>query len=78
MSYVDGYLVPIRKIDVDAYRKCVDDPKTDDRIKKDGEMFKAAHGQGLPTIWVDEQRIVGAQPRDVFESAIANAGHRRR
>jgi protein-disulfide isomerase len=65
-------------VDVEAYRKCVSDPATDDRIHKDGDLFKAAHGHGLPTIWIDEQRVEGAQPAKIYEDAITSAAGRRK
>jgi protein-disulfide isomerase/uncharacterized membrane protein len=60
-------------VDLDAYKRCIDDPSTDARIQKDGETFKAAHGHGLPTIWIGEERIEGAQPAAKYASALARA-----
>jgi len=60
------------------YRACVADPKTDERIESDRTVFKAAGGYALPTIWIDGQELVGAQPRaaleKVIEDALAGAG----
>jgi protein-disulfide isomerase len=64
-------------VDVDAYRKCVGDPATDERIQKDKDAFKAAHGHGLPTIWINGQRFEGAQPAEIYEKALDRAAGRR-
>jgi predicted DsbA family dithiol-disulfide isomerase len=55
---------------LDAYRACVVDPKTDPLIEADRAEFKAAGGFALPTIWIGEHQLVGAQPREVLEKAI--------
>jgi hypothetical protein len=36
-------------------------------------MFKAAKGKGLPTIWIDEQKLEGAQPEEELEQAVSSA-----
>lgn len=63
---------------LDAYRACVADPATAARIEQDRAEFKSAGGYALPTIWIDELELVGAQPRDVLnhaiEAALARAG----
>src|SRR5262249_31983586 len=60
-------------IDADAYRKCVVDPKTDARIQADQDAFKAAQGHGLPTLWIDEAKIEGAQPGEELERVVRAA-----
>jgi len=55
---------------LDAYRACVADPKTDDRIEADRAEFKAAGGYALPTIWIDQRKLVGAQPEEALASAL--------
>jgi|HubBroStandDraft_2_1064218.scaffolds.fasta_scaffold07915_7 uncharacterized membrane protein/predicted DsbA family dithiol-disulfide isomerase len=54
----------------DTYRACVADPKTDDRIEADRAEFKAAGGYALPTIWIDQRRLVGAQPQEALSGAL--------
>ena len=65
-------------LSLDPYRACVADPETDARIESDRSVFKAAGGHALPTIWIDGQELVGAQPRaaleKVIEDALARAG----
>ncbi|MDP9002425.1 MAG: thioredoxin domain-containing protein [Myxococcota bacterium] len=61
---------------LDAYRACIADPGTAARIEKDRADFKAAGGYALPTIWIDELELVGAQPRDILAHAIETARRR--
>jgi uncharacterized membrane protein/predicted DsbA family dithiol-disulfide isomerase len=60
-------------VPADPYRACVVDPTTDARIEADRAEFKAAGGFALPTIWIDERPIVGAQPREVLAKALGEA-----
>jgi predicted DsbA family dithiol-disulfide isomerase/uncharacterized membrane protein len=60
-------------LDPGAFRDCAKDPKTDDRIKSDVADFKASRGHGLPTIWIETQKLEGAQPGEVLESAVKTA-----
>jgi len=48
-------------LSLESFRACVADPKTDERIEADRAEFMAAGGHGLPTIWIDRRRLVGAQ-----------------
>jgi uncharacterized membrane protein/predicted DsbA family dithiol-disulfide isomerase len=60
-------------LSLDPYRACVADPKTDARIESDRTVFKQAGGYALPTIWIDGQQLVGAQPRAALEKVIGDA-----
>ncbi len=55
------------------FRACVADPKTGERIEADRAEFKAAGGYALPTIWIEELQLVGAQPTEAFASALDSA-----
>jgi predicted DsbA family dithiol-disulfide isomerase/uncharacterized membrane protein len=55
------------------YRACVADPKTDQQIEADRAEFEESGGYALPTLWIGEQRLVGAQPRDALEQALNQA-----
>jgi predicted DsbA family dithiol-disulfide isomerase/uncharacterized membrane protein len=65
-------------LDEDAFRKCTVDPSTDERIKSDQATFKAAHGHGLPLLWIDEEKIEGYRQdgsiEKTIEEAIAKSG----
>lgn len=60
-------------LDLEKYRACVDAPATAARIEKDKEAFRAVDGQGLPTIWIDEVKLEGAQDRATLESVVEEA-----
>jgi uncharacterized membrane protein/predicted DsbA family dithiol-disulfide isomerase len=57
-------------VPLDSYRACVADPKTDERIEADRAEFKAAGGYALPTIWIDQRKLVGAQSEEALASAL--------
>jgi predicted DsbA family dithiol-disulfide isomerase len=56
-----------------AYRDCVANPATDARIDVDRAEFKAAGGIALPTLWIDGEELVGAQPHETLESTVDRA-----
>jgi protein-disulfide isomerase len=58
---------------LEAYRACVADPATDALIAADKAEFQAAGGFALPTLWVDEVPLVGAQPEERIEEAVTAA-----
>jgi predicted DsbA family dithiol-disulfide isomerase/uncharacterized membrane protein len=60
-------------LDVNEFRKCVSDPVTTERIDADKAAFKAAKGHGLPTIWIDDTKLEGAQSREELKTAIEGA-----
>ena len=60
-------------LDLARFKDCVKDPEIDARIHADGEMFRAAHGHGLPTIYIDGAKLEGAQEREVLQSALDGA-----
>ena len=49
------------------------DPATEAHIEADSAAFRAAQGHGLPTLWIDQTKIEGAQPRETLERAITKA-----
>jgi uncharacterized membrane protein/predicted DsbA family dithiol-disulfide isomerase len=60
-------------LSLDPYRACVSDPATDALIAADKVEFQAAGGFALPTLWIGETPIVGAQPRERLEAALEGA-----
>jgi uncharacterized membrane protein len=60
-------------LDPDRFRACFKDPATEERIKKDIETFRAAHGHGLPTIWIDKTKLEGAQDKETLASTLDSA-----
>lgn len=57
----------------DAFSACVQDPTTEASIKADIDEFHAAKGEGLPTIWVDDEPLMGEQTTDMLEHAMDTA-----
>ncbi|MDP9033847.1 MAG: thioredoxin domain-containing protein [Myxococcota bacterium] len=60
-------------LEVAAFRACVSDRKTDASIEADRAEFKAAGGFALPTLWLDDRELVGAQPQQALAKALAEA-----
>jgi protein-disulfide isomerase len=56
-----------------AYRACVADPRTTERIETDHAEFRAAGGYALPTLWIEGVQLVGAQPEGVLEATLKSA-----
>jgi uncharacterized membrane protein/predicted DsbA family dithiol-disulfide isomerase len=55
------------------YQACIADPKTDQRIESDRATFKASRGYALPTLWVGDRQLIGAQSGPELEGAIGAA-----
>lgn len=60
-------------LDVTQFRDCVRDPATDARIRADSAAFRAADGQGLPTLYIDGQKLEGSQAPGVLEHTLDSA-----
>ena len=60
-------------LDLARFKDCVKDPEIDARIHADGETFRAAHGHGLPTLFIDGTKLEGAQEREVLQSTVDSA-----
>ncbi len=57
-------------LDRGAFRACVRDTATDARLKQDAEAFRAANGHGLPTLWIDGNKLEGAQDGEALAGAL--------
>jgi uncharacterized membrane protein/predicted DsbA family dithiol-disulfide isomerase len=60
-------------LDMDRFDKCVADAATDKRIDQQGKLLRDAGFSGLPTTFVGADKVVGAQPDDVFRKAFEQA-----
>jgi protein-disulfide isomerase len=60
-------------LDVARFRDCLKDPSIDARIHADITEFRAAHGHGLPTVFIDGTKLEGAQDREVLKSTLDSA-----
>jgi protein-disulfide isomerase len=57
-------------LDPAAFRACFSDPRTTSRIQRDTAEFDAMHGDGLPTIFIGRERIIGAVDSDELSSTL--------
>jgi protein-disulfide isomerase/uncharacterized membrane protein len=57
-------------LDEGAFRKCTSDPATDARIQDDEASFKAAQGHGLPTLWINDEKIEGYKMDDTVQKTL--------
>lgn len=60
-------------IEADRFRECLKDPAIEARIHADRDMFRAANGHGLPTIYIDAVKLEGGQERRDLEVALDRA-----
>ncbi|MDB4935896.1 MAG: hypothetical protein JWP87_2868 [Labilithrix sp.] len=60
-------------LDLARFKECFADPQTDARIRADGDTFRAAHGHGLPTIYIEGTKLEGAQEREVLQRTLDSA-----
>lgn len=60
-------------LDLARFKECVSSAETEARIKADGDMFHAAKGHGLPTIYIDGTKLEGAQEPEVLKSVLEKA-----
>jgi protein-disulfide isomerase/uncharacterized membrane protein len=60
-------------IDRSKFHECVQSTHVEDRLKADTATFKAVHGHGLPTIWIDDEELKGEQSTDDLEDAVQRA-----
>jgi predicted DsbA family dithiol-disulfide isomerase/uncharacterized membrane protein len=60
-------------LDVAAFRSCLADPATDRAVEEDIALVKSADFQGLPTVWINDVRLVGARDAGEYRQAIVDA-----
>ncbi|MGB9608872.1 MAG: DsbA family protein [Minisyncoccia bacterium] len=58
------------KMNTKDFKQCLDSKKYQDKIKKDYENGVKIGVNGTPTFFLNGKQIVGAQPYEVFKSAI--------
>ncbi len=61
------------KLDAASFGACLDSGKYTQRVQQEGEEAQAKGVTGTPTFFVNDVKIVGAQPFAVFKQAIDNA-----
>ena len=57
-------------LDAAEFRKCLEDPAIAERIKADGDAFRAAGAHGLPTIFIEGEKLEGAQDPAVLKGTL--------
>ncbi len=60
-------------LDPEGFRRCLTEPATDARIKADSDAFTSTGARGLPTIWVEREKLEGGQDEATLEAAVARA-----
>jgi protein-disulfide isomerase len=60
-------------LDLARFKECFTSADTDARIKADMDMFRAAQGHGLPTIYIDGTKLEGAQEPALLKSVLDGA-----
>jgi predicted DsbA family dithiol-disulfide isomerase len=60
-------------LDASTFRRCTEDPATDARIRADQATFKESLGRGLPTLWIDQEKIEGYHSDDTIQKSLDRA-----
>jgi protein-disulfide isomerase len=60
-------------LDMNAFRACRAAPETDQAIDADVAFVRAADFQGLPTVWIGDQKLLGARETAEYSAALAHA-----
>lgn len=60
-------------LDLARFRSCVIDAKTDAKIDADIAMVRRTDFKGLPTTWINDQKLLGAKPTADISAAIEAA-----
>lgn len=61
------------ELPLDAFRACLDDKATDQRVDEHIAFVRNADFKGLPTVWINSQRLLGAQEEHKYVEAIRKA-----
>jgi predicted DsbA family dithiol-disulfide isomerase/uncharacterized membrane protein len=60
-------------LDMDAFRTCRASPATEQAIDADVAFIRGADFQGLPTIWIGDQKLLGAREPAEYLAALQRA-----
>ncbi len=60
-------------LDLPRFKACVIDAKTDAKIDADIAMVRKGDFKGLPTTWINDQKLLGAKPTTEIAAAIEAA-----
>ena len=73
MAYAAHYLDLARRVgglDLDAFRSCLGSSRALDAVRRGRALGTSQGVQGTPTFFIDGQKVVGAQPFEVFARLI--------
>ena len=60
-------------LDVDSFNSCVADGRYISLVNANRDAARAAQVTGTPTFFLNEEKVVGAQPLSVFSQVIETA-----
>jgi protein-disulfide isomerase len=71
----DGCLASAERLGLERgpFERCLDSEAVTERLERDLELAARAEVRALPTFYVGEERLVGAQPPDVIRASIERA-----
>jgi len=61
------------KLDMTKFEPCLNQDQTADRVQADSQEGQKAGVRGTPTFFINGKPLVGAQPIEAFQAAIASA-----
>jgi len=61
------------QVPLEAFRACVADPATLVRVQKEKAEFKETGARGLPTLWINDEMLSGAQTEEQINASIDRA-----
>jgi protein-disulfide isomerase len=73
MDVFKRYAAEDLKLDTQKFNDCLDNHTKADVVQTEYQEGLSKNLSGTPTIYINGQKIVGAQPYSVFENAIENA-----
>src|SRR5262249_40143633 len=60
----------------EKFRACMQSPETERKIDAEQDWLMKACPQGLPCLWIQDQRLSGVQPPKTLAIEVAKAKHR--
>lgn len=60
-------------IPLDTFRTCMEDKATEQKIEEHIAFVRGANFEGLPTVWINDQRLLGARDEAAYTTALREA-----
>lgn len=64
-------------VNIEAFRACTQNPEISARIQKEKAEFKETGARGLPTLWIGDEMLTGAQTEEQINASIDRALEKR-